>query len=197
MEAAGALFVERGFAATTIEAVAAAADVSVETVYVRFRNKRGLLDAFLDAAIVGDTETVPLLERPSVRVIEEEQDQRLRAGLVAELITAVLDRTAPVQRVISSAASVDPELELLLAEDDRRRRRTHGAFVDLLRRDGGLRQGLSRAEAVDTLSAMANPETYRYLTTRRRFTPGRYQRWLTNGIVRLLLPDGDGPGQRV
>jgi hypothetical protein len=45
IEAAGKLFVERGYAATTIDAVAAEADVAVETVYPRFKNERNLLEA--------------------------------------------------------------------------------------------------------------------------------------------------------
>ncbi len=188
VEAAAGLFAERGYAGTTIEAVAEAADVSVETVYVRFGNKRALLDAYLDTAIVGDTDPVPLLERPAVRAAAAEPDARRRAELLAGVIAGVLERTAPVQRVIAGAVAVEAELDEVLAEDDRRRRRTHGAFVDILRQGGGLRPGLSRSEAVDTLSAMANPDTYRYLTVRRGFTRRRYQRWLAASIQRLLLP---------
>ncbi|HEX2850954.1 MAG TPA: helix-turn-helix domain-containing protein [Acidimicrobiales bacterium] len=186
--AAGRLFVERGYAATTIEAIADAADVSVETVYVRFRNKRNLLDAYLDVAIVGDTAAVPLLERPEVVAVSEEPDPRRRAELLAGVMAGVLERTAPVQRVIAGAAAVDPGLDDLLAQDDRRRRVTHTAFVDLLRGAAGLRDGITRKDAVDTLSALANPDTYRYLSTRRRFSRSRYERWLADAIVQLLLP---------
>ena len=58
IEAAGRLFAERGYGATTIDAVATEADVAVETVYARFKNKRNLLEAYLDTSIVGDAERV-------------------------------------------------------------------------------------------------------------------------------------------
>jgi AcrR family transcriptional regulator len=192
--AAGRLFVERGYPATTIEAVADAADVSVETVYVRFRNKRNLLDSYLDAAIVGDAEAVPLLDRSAVRAATDEHDPNGRVELLAELMAGVLERTAPVQRVIAGAVAVDRTLDELLAEDDRRRRRTHMAFVDMLREVGGLRGDLSADEAVDTLSGLANPDTYRFLTTRRGFTAMRYQRWLADSMTHVLLP-GTGPSE--
>jgi len=186
--AAGCLFVDRGYLPTTIEAVAQAADVSVETVYVRFRNKRNLLDAYLDAAIVGDADPVPLFDRPAVRAVAAESDQHRQVQLLAAVIAGVLVRTAPVQRVIAGAVAVAPDLDEVLAEDDRRRRETHGAFVDLLRASGGLRKGLTRTDAIDTLSAFANPETHRFLTVRRGFSAWRYERWLARSMDRLLLP---------
>src|SRR3954447_26648782 len=67
VEAADRLFAERGYPATTIDPVAAEADVAVETVYARFKNKRNLLGAYLDVSIVGDAEPVPLLDRPEVQ----------------------------------------------------------------------------------------------------------------------------------
>src|SRR3954447_17586420 len=54
IEAAAKLFDQRGYGGTTIEAVASEADVAVETVYARFKNKRNLLAAYLDTTIVGD-----------------------------------------------------------------------------------------------------------------------------------------------
>src|SRR5919199_319528 len=82
LEAAGALFAERGYAATTIEAIAAAADVAVETVYARFGNKRAILAAYIDVSVVGDDEPVPLLEREEVRAIAAEVDQRRQVRLL-------------------------------------------------------------------------------------------------------------------
>ena len=69
LTAAGRLFAERGYTATTMEAIAETADVAVETVYVRFGSKRNLLAAYLDVSVVGDDEPVPLLEREPVRAI--------------------------------------------------------------------------------------------------------------------------------
>ena len=59
LAAARSQLVERGYAATTIPAIAADAGVSVETVYKAFGNKAGLLKAVFDVVIVGDDEPVP------------------------------------------------------------------------------------------------------------------------------------------
>ena len=53
LDAAHALFVADGYAATTIQAIADDAGVAVQTVYAVFGNKRRL-DQVIEAAIVGD-----------------------------------------------------------------------------------------------------------------------------------------------
>jgi len=52
LSAATRLFIERGWAATTLAAVAAEAGTAVETVYSAFGSKSGLLIAAIDVAIV-------------------------------------------------------------------------------------------------------------------------------------------------
>src|SRR5512134_811825 len=113
VEAAGRLFAERGYAATTIDAVAAEADVAVETVYARFKNKRNLLAAYLDVSIVGDADRVPLLDRPEVQAVRAITDQREQLQALATIMRTVLERNAPAHRVLRTAIGVDPELDSL------------------------------------------------------------------------------------
>ena len=188
IDAAGRLFAERGYAATTIDAVAAEADVAVETVYARFKNKRNLLGAFLDVSIVGDAEPVPMLDRPEMQAVRDATDQREKVRLFARVGRGVLERNAPVHAVLRTAAAVEPELDALVVEDDERRRATQRAFVEMLASAGPLRDGLSIGDATDTMSAIANPETYAYLTRRRGWTPARVERWLAENLSLLLLP---------
>jgi AcrR family transcriptional regulator len=188
VEAAGRLFVERGYAGTTIDAVAKEADVAVETVYARFKNKRNLLDAYLDLSIVGDAQAVPLLERPEVQAVRDATDQREQVRLYARVARGVLERNAPVQAVLRTAAAVDPELDALVAEDDKRRRGSLRAFVEMIASRGPLRDGLSISDATDTIAAIGNPQTYAYLTQRRGWTPARVERWLAEIFTLVLLP---------
>ena len=188
VEAAAKLFVERGYGATTIEAVAAEADVAVETVYSRFKNKRALLQAYLDTTIVGDAEPVPLLERPEAKAIADATDQREQVRLVAGIARGILERNAPAHAVIRSAIAVSPELEVLAEEDEARRKATQRAFVEMLSKRGPLRDGMSVADAVETAAALGNPENYAYLTRRRGWTPVRFQRWFEESLTLLLLP---------
>ena len=66
IEAARTLFLERGYGATTVEAISDRADVPPATVYRLFSSKHGILKALFDVSIVGDHETVPMVDRPQV-----------------------------------------------------------------------------------------------------------------------------------
>ncbi len=83
VDAARTLFLDRGYAATTIEAISALADVPAATVYRLFSSKRGILKALLDVSIVGDDAAVPMAERQPVRSLLADPDpgNKLR-GLV-------------------------------------------------------------------------------------------------------------------
>ena len=59
--AAAQRFLARGYAATTMRAVAADAGVALPTVELVFRTKARLLKAVIDTAIAGDDEPVPML----------------------------------------------------------------------------------------------------------------------------------------
>jgi AcrR family transcriptional regulator len=187
LDAAAKLFAERGYAGTTIDAVASEADVAVETVYARFKNKRNLLSAYLDVTIVGDADAVPLLARDEVQQVRETLDQREQLRLLAHLGRVVLERTAAAREVLHSAAAVDPEVAAIADEDERRRRKTLRAFIDIVAAAGPLRVGLSREEAADTYSVLVSPATYSLLTAGRGWTPARYERWLAANLALVLL----------
>jgi AcrR family transcriptional regulator len=189
VEAAGRLFSERGYGATTIDAVAAEADVAVETVYARFKNKRNLLDAYLDVSIVGDAKPVALLDRPEVQAVAAAPDHATQVHLLARLMRGVLERNAAAHAVLRSAMGTDAEVDALVAQDDDRRKETHRSFVEILRKRGSLRSGLSIADATDTMSAVAHPDTYAFLIRRRGWTPERYERWLSDNLRLMLLSD--------
>jgi Transcriptional regulator len=61
---AARLFTEQGYAATTLDQIAAAADVAVQTVYFHFRNKATVLKEVVDVLAAGDDEPVPVLDAP-------------------------------------------------------------------------------------------------------------------------------------
>jgi AcrR family transcriptional regulator len=188
VEAAGRLFAERGYGGTTIDAVAAEADVAVETVYARFKNKRNLLAAYLDIAIVGDAEEVPLLERDEVQRLRDTSDQREQLRQMAHLARTMRERTAIPHAVLRSAAAVDPEAAAYAEEDDRRRRASLRAIIDIVAAAGPLREGLSLDEATETYAVLASPDAYAHLTAGSGWTPARYERWLAANLTLLLLP---------
>src|SRR5262250_2683333 len=76
VDAAARLFIERGYGATTVDAIAEAAGVSRKTVFTSVGGKAEALKLAIDWANVGDDEPVPMLERPHVKAMQQEPDAR-------------------------------------------------------------------------------------------------------------------------
>src|SRR3954464_769877 len=76
VDAARTLFLERGYAATTIEAISERADVPAATVYRLFASKLGILKALLDTSIAGDEQQVAVQQRPAVAALFDERNAR-------------------------------------------------------------------------------------------------------------------------
>jgi AcrR family transcriptional regulator len=121
LRAAHDLFVEQGYARTTVAEVAAAAGVSVETVYAGFRNKPTLLHRVWDVTIGGDDEEVPFHERPEVRAVRAEPDLARRFRLHAALYARTAHRVTPFLRALEAAAGADESAAAMLAETHRQR----------------------------------------------------------------------------
>src|SRR5688572_11562629 len=103
LHAAMALFPETGWAGTTLAAIAERAGVSVGTIYNGFGSKKGLLRATMDAAVVGDTEPIPFVERPEhLRLAEGTFEERIAHG--AAVVAATHERSAGVWQAIVEAA---------------------------------------------------------------------------------------------
>lgn len=188
LDAATALFAERGYAVTTMEAIAAHADVAVETVYSRFRSKANLLDAILAPAIVGSDNRGSLFDRPEIAEIRACTDQREQLRLLAHFSRTILQRTDQIHRILQIAASSDANAAQLQQRDRERRYRGQTQYIDMLLANGPLRSGLTPRDASDTYAALANPESYAFLTGERGWSPERFEHWLADSLTRLLLP---------
>src|SRR5947209_18639490 len=116
VEAARALFLERGYAGTTIEAISEASDTPQATVYRLFSSKLGILKAVLDFSIGGDDQAVPMLDRPNVRALLDDADPRNQLAGFAAMLRDLMTRAAPVHRILADAARSDPDAAALLAE---------------------------------------------------------------------------------
>jgi AcrR family transcriptional regulator len=185
--AARTLFLERGYSATTIEAISALADVPQPTVYRLFASKLGILKALLDVSIAGDDEPHSIQERPDVaRLFAEPDPTELLAGFAAMTI-AINQRTGDVYRVLVSAAGADPAAADLLERIDQQRASGQREIARALHRRHSLRAGLSERDAADLIHALMSPDLYRLLVLDRRWSPGKYQQWLTATLVHQLI----------
>lgn len=173
-----ALFAERGWAATGVRDVAAAAEVSVETVYATLGGKVALLTAALDGAVVGDDEPIPLSERPMFLAMGEgELGTRVRAA--AALITDIHVRTLGLQRALREGAGGEPELAGLLATQEENRRASTGLGMALvLGRPVGDRER-------DLFWAQTSPEVFDALVNRSGWSTEQYAAWVASLIENL------------
>jgi AcrR family transcriptional regulator len=196
LDAALASFVERGYVATTIAAVAERVRVSPETVYAVFKTKRALLSSSLDVSIVGDADQVPLLERGWVQELREEPDARRRMRILARNGRGILERVSPIYEVLREASSADPEVAAIARRYEQQRFEGQRALLRIVAPRGTLRSGLGPAAAADILYAIGSPESYRLLVLDRGWTPARFERWYADTLIRLLLIDGGSGNPR-
>lgn len=187
LDAASDLFVERGYVATTIEAIAAAAGVSPETVYATFRNKRTLLERLVDVTLAGDDAPVPILERPWAARLARTHDPRRAFGILASNGRGILERVAPIYAVLVGAAEADAGARAVLDRYRDQRFAAQRELVRMIARRHALRPGLSVAAATDLVFTIGSPETYRLLVGDRGWSPARWQRWYADTLERLLI----------
>ncbi|MGC9961570.1 MAG: helix-turn-helix domain-containing protein [Acidimicrobiales bacterium] len=187
--AAARLFVERGYGATTIDAIADEAGVSRKTVFTSVGGKALALKLAIDWAIVGDDEPVALMDRPRVRAQMVEPDPRLILSDFAHDVRGIGERIAPLVAVAAAAAGTDPEVRALVEDGRSQRlagmRRLAGVLADR----GALRPGLSVDEAADVLWLLHDPAVYHRLVLEQGWEAARYEQWLAHSLIRLLLVD--------
>lgn len=185
--AARDLFLQRGYGATTVEAISERADVPPATVYRLFGSKHGILKGLLDVAIVGDEDDVPMADRPEVRALVEDPDPEAQLnGFVAVAIQVNL-RVGPLYEILVGAAGVDPEAAAQLAELTRQRQQGQRTIARSLARTGALRPELRERDAADLVHALLSPELYRLLVVDRGWSTDRYARWLEATLTDQLL----------
>jgi AcrR family transcriptional regulator len=192
IEAAQRLFTEHGYPATTIEAIAEAAEVPLPTVYRLFGSKRALLAAVLDTSLGGDDQPVAFANRPAVRAARAETDPAKMVNAFARIARELMDRSSAIQHVLATAAQVDADAAELLAEIRRQRHTGQSRIVAALAATGALDPGIDKAEAADITYALLSPEMHRILTVERGWPADRYERWIARSLA-TLLPAGQRP----
>jgi AcrR family transcriptional regulator len=190
VDAARDLFLERGYAATTVGAISEHSDVPPATIYRLFSAKLGILKALLDVSIAGDDQGLTLQGRPEVTALFAEPDpEKLLAGF-AGISVAINTRSTEVYRILVSASGSDPEAATLLTDYTRMRDQGQQLIAAALARARALQPGMRKHDAADIIHALMSPELYRLLVIDRGWSPERYQRWLTSAVIDRLLAAG-------
>jgi|SRR5580692_8238676 AcrR family transcriptional regulator len=187
--AARALMLERGYRATTISEIAGRAGVHLDTVYELVGRKPVLLRELIEQSISGTDHAVAAEQRDYVRAMQAEPDPARKLKIYAHAIRDVMARMAPLFLALRDAATTDPDAHEVWRQISDRRAANMRNLVNDLRQAGGLRPGLSIADAADTIWVTNSPEIYVLLTAERKWTADHYESWLADTWCRLLLPD--------
>jgi AcrR family transcriptional regulator len=185
--AASRLFVENGYGATTIDAVAKAAGVSRKTVFTAAGGKVDLLKIALDWAVAGDDLPVGLADRDTLRELLEQPDPAVLLTGWARVLAEIDARVAPLFQALEVAAGVDAEARALLEQAQRQRLDAARQIVKRLRALDVLTNGVTEAEAVDLAWLATDGALFDRLVRVRGWSTSRFGQWLGENLCRQLL----------
>ena len=184
LDAAYRLLCAGGYEATTMQMVAEAAGVAVQTVYFVFGTKARLLSEVENRVVLGDAPLERWRERPWVTRMQQETDPRKLLALFVEVDTDIKSRISPFTVALGSALPSDPQS---VAARDRGRDEFFGIVIDRLVTLRALRDGVSPSRAMDVIRVINTVDVYADLTTRRGWTVAEWKAWLTDLLCIQLL----------
>lgn len=178
--AATALFVEKGFAATSIDQIAQAAGVSPQTVYAAFGSKAGVLSKAIDVAVLGDYGPESLVDRAPLLADMSSEPQRMFFATAAHFVRELHERVAPLIQVMLQAGL--DELRTLVTH---KIRADCASWVEQL--GPALRPSLTKDDAADILVTIQAPYLFSLFTVDLGRSPDEYEKWLADALARMLL----------
>lgn len=181
LAAAAKEFAARGYTGTTVTRLAAAAGVSVQTLYLTWGSKRALLRGYMESALAGNLSS-PEDTGTDLSGLPPED----RIGRLAALVAAVAQRAATGWQLYRDASAVDPEIAADWQELQMLRHRTFSRILADIP-DSALAEGLSTQSAVDTAWTIASPESYDLLVRRRGYTLEQFRVWMETTLRAALL----------
>jgi AcrR family transcriptional regulator len=187
LDAASDLFLERGYARTTVKDIADRAGVARDTVHAVFGSKARVLTALIDLRLVPDGSVARARERPEALAIRDEVDQRKQIELFASFIAGISTQLRPVFEILRTASAVEPEMANVVEEMDRYRMQNMQIYARWIAARGPLRVSTRRAGEI--IWTLASPDVGRMLCDELGWTQAQHARWLSDTLARTLLPD--------
>ena len=191
VDAAAALFSEKGYAAVSVDAIAEVAGVSRATVFNSIGGKPALLReafrvAFGRAAGAPDV-SMPLVDRPRSREVRSRPTARGYLAGYAGICTSLHSHMARVYEAIREGARADPEVAALWRDVNEERRRGASTIVADVKQRARLRPGLDENEAADVVWVLNDPVHFHMLVVERGWTEEKFKDWLTRALEAELL----------
>jgi AcrR family transcriptional regulator len=184
IDAAAELFVSGGYTTTTLEQIAARADVAVQTVYFHFGNKRTVLKEAVDVASVGDDEPVAMLDRPWLDEARAEQDPQRVIALWTAYGRDIMVRVGPIMRVVRAAAAIEDEMAQQWVDNATQTAAAFRVLAEQLDEIDALEVPIE--QAVDILCALSGLDMY-FLLTERGWSPQQWEEFVVDSVTHALL----------
>lgn len=179
LEAARQVLVRGTYSSVTMEDIAAEAKVSYQTVYSVFGTKLRLAQAIIEDGF--HTEEADRLVAEARKTSDPEVLLRTVAAIARRYNQPCADLLSVMRE------SGDPELLARYREMEERRFSDEAFLRVTLEKSGRLRPGTSPREALAVIWAMTGADWYTLLVFRRRWSPSRYEEWLADALVAVLL----------
>jgi AcrR family transcriptional regulator len=176
-----------------MQAIADAAGVHVQTIYLAYQTKVAVLAACAARLVAGeeDPATHPS-QRRWAREIQAAAEPRRKIELYVRRIVNVSPRITLLVDALRATAPSEPEVAAFLEHMEMGRREGPRQLLGPLATEGRVRAGLSAEDVADIVFTLASPDTLRALVTRCGWKPRRAAAWLTATLIRELLPADDG-----
>jgi AcrR family transcriptional regulator len=185
--AAAALFVERGYVATTMRDVAKLAGVGERTLYDTFTNKPRLFRHTLGVATAGDEQRVRVADRPEVHAVYAEPDPAVAIARWSGYNVDLLERAGDLIMVSIEAADTDADMRAQADAGSAEFHQVCLTFARTLHERGALRDGLDAAAAADLLYALSSPHMHQLLRRHRQWSLDRFRTWAARTLIAQLL----------
>ena len=185
LSAARSLFQSRGYAATTLDAIAEVALVSPKTIAAVFGSKRALIAEVINPKAFSTPVNLLLEEMRATK------DPSRQLSLVAQIARQAYEPLVGEMELLRTAGAVAPELADVAQQVEARRRENQYRLIALLHAQALLRPDLSIEEATDIMWTLTSYELYRMLVVEQHWEPARYEIWLAKLLIQQLLEPVD------
>jgi len=186
-DAAARLFVQQGYALTTMRQIADNAEVSERTAYLAFPSKLDLFMDVIGVATAGDDQPIPIAERPEFQSALSERDGKKALGLLVSMVTNFNERSGALVMAAHESAGADEALREAVMQGERAFARDVALIAQALKVHGALHPDLSVEEATDILLLLVSPQAHQVLRRDRKRSVARYRSTVLKALERALL----------
>jgi AcrR family transcriptional regulator len=187
VKAAYDLFCEQGYTATTMDQIAAASDVAVQTVYFVFHTKGALLSRTYEYAVGGGDEPVIPQQQPWYAAMQAEPDITQALRHLVTGVGEIMRRVTPLYLVARIAADSDPDAAQVIASSGDLRAAGYREALQLLQAKAELCPGLTLERATHLLLLFVGMDVYHTLVQTHGWTHEEWVDWTISVVAEQVF----------